>query len=150
MPRFTLFRRGRAERSVEVAGDDILIGRIPGTDIELESPTVSRRHARVRRDGDGFVLEDLGSTNGSVVRGARVRWQRLAAGDLVHVGDYAIAFDPPEAVFAEGLAATPSPALPPQQKFGMTVLSARNLREGSWTPPPPSVRYPVDTGRARE
>ena len=44
---------------------------------------VSRRHAEVRRQGDGFVVVDLGSTNGTKVNGVGVREQRLVDGDEI-------------------------------------------------------------------
>ena len=127
MPRFTLFRRGRAERSLQIDKDVVLVGRLPGTDIELDSPTVSRHHARIRREGDSFVLEDVGSVNGVQVRGTRVLSHVLRAGDVVRIEDYTLAFEPPAEVFAEGLLgtrATPAPG----QKFGMTFVSAAALQ----------------------
>lgn len=126
MPRFTLFRRGRAERSLEIDKDLVLVGRLPGTDIELDSPTVSRHHARIRREGDSFVLEDVGSVNGVQVRGRRVLSHVLVAGDVVSIEDYALAFEPPAEVFAEGLRGIRERASP-GNKFGMTFVSAAAL-----------------------
>jgi DNA-binding winged helix-turn-helix (wHTH) protein len=56
-------------------------------DIHIESPTVSRRHARIRISGTEAVLEDLGSKNGTFVNGGRVSTVvRLKDGDEVQVG----------------------------------------------------------------
>ena len=54
------------------------IGRLPECDITLDDPNVSRRHAEIRPRGDGFVLVDLGSTNGTRVNGVRGRRARAA------------------------------------------------------------------------
>jgi two-component system cell cycle response regulator len=67
------------------AGEAVL-GREPTCDLVLEADDVSRRHARVRAADGGHVLEDLGSTNGSFVAGARVDARALEAGDLVRLG----------------------------------------------------------------
>ena len=56
-------------------------------DIQIDSPTVSRRHARIRISGTEAVLEDLGSKNGTLVNGERVLTVvRLKDGDEVQVG----------------------------------------------------------------
>ena len=52
--------------------DEIILGRGPENDICLPENRVSRQHARVRRRGGDFVLEDLGSTNGVILRGERL------------------------------------------------------------------------------
>ena len=49
-----------------------LIGRAPDAEIRIESPKVSRRHARITVDGDTAVVEDLGSKNGTFVDDPRV------------------------------------------------------------------------------
>ena len=66
-------------------GDNIL-GR-DEADIQIDSPTVSRRHARIRISGTEAVVEDLGSKNGTFVNGEEVSTVvRLKDGDEVQVG----------------------------------------------------------------
>jgi hypothetical protein len=63
------------------------IGRDDGCDMVLGHPTVSRWHAGLRREGTGWLLDDLGSTNGTRLNGWRVRaWVPVRAGDLVSFG----------------------------------------------------------------
>jgi len=60
-----------------------VIGRAPDCDLVLAHHSVSRRHAELRRSGSGWVLADLGSTNGTHVNG----WQ-ASAGLTVRPGDW--------------------------------------------------------------
>ena len=65
-----------------------LMGRDVTNDISLGDPEVSRQHARLTRTPGGYVLEDLGSTNGSFVNGERLVAPRvLAPGDLLGLGE---------------------------------------------------------------
>ncbi|OFW26888.1 MAG: hypothetical protein A3H97_21810 [Acidobacteria bacterium RIFCSPLOWO2_02_FULL_65_29] len=59
----------------------------------IENPAVSGRHARVFREGDDFVVEDLQSTNGTFVNEKRVTRQTLQDGDVVLVGKHKLVFD---------------------------------------------------------
>lgn len=68
------------------------IGRDPRNEIFLDDVTVSRRHAEVRRSGASFVLVDLGSVNGTYVRGERREEARLAHRDQVQVGRFRLVF----------------------------------------------------------
>jgi hypothetical protein len=80
-------------RRIPVADRPIVIGRLSSCDIPLGDPQVSRRHAEVRRDAEGFAVFDLGSTNGTVVNGAPVRERRLADGDELRIGSATIRFE---------------------------------------------------------
>jgi hypothetical protein len=64
----------------------VTIGRMPDCDIVVADPKTSRRHAEVRPVGNGFVVVDLDSTNGTRVNGTVVRQQPLADGDRIGVG----------------------------------------------------------------
>lgn len=73
--------------------DELLIGRNPNCDIVLSGPAVSRQHARlIFRDG-GWILQDLDSTNGTLVNGALVRQCTLEPGDRVVIGDKQLVVD---------------------------------------------------------
>ncbi|NJL26542.1 MAG: ATP-binding cassette domain-containing protein [Thermoanaerobaculia bacterium] len=67
----------------------LVIGRSPECDVVLDSPIVSARHAKLQRTGDGWQIEDLGSTNGTYVNGRRVSGSTLVAeGDLIGLGSF--------------------------------------------------------------
>jgi hypothetical protein len=64
------------------------IGRHPDSDIFLDDITVSRRHAEIRRGGDGFSLHDVGSLNGTYVNRERVEGADLRSGDEIQIGKF--------------------------------------------------------------
>lgn len=81
LDRLTLPRSGTAMRRVYVLGREL------DCDVVLSDPSVSRHHAVLRRDGHRWLLEDLGSTNGTRVNGSIVVGPtRLLAGDCVALG----------------------------------------------------------------
>jgi len=69
------------------------IGRNPKNDLVLNDPEVSGQHAQIRRDASGFLLEDLQSSNGTFLNGARLSTPaRLASGALIKVGKTQLEF----------------------------------------------------------
>ncbi len=68
------------------------IGRVRGNQIVVPSGALSKRHARVMWAAGGFVIVDLGSTNGTIVNGHAVRSHALADGDLIEIGDAVFRF----------------------------------------------------------
>lgn len=80
-------------KRVGIGEDAVSIGRMPECDVVLADHNVSRRHAEVRRKDGGFVVVDLGSTNGTKVNGAGVRERRLSDGDEITVGASTLRFE---------------------------------------------------------
>jgi len=99
-----------AGRRVEL-GVEVVIGR-QDADLVLEDPEVSRRHAVLRRSGQSVVIEDLDSTNGTFVKGERIRKPiTVGPGDQVKVGRTTLEIEPDWRA-AETIV---SPALEPDQ-----------------------------------
>jgi hypothetical protein len=73
--------------------DELVIGRNPVCDIVLPGPAVSRRHARLTFADGNWILQDLDSTNGTVVNGALVGRCKLEPGDRVIIGDEQLIVD---------------------------------------------------------
>jgi hypothetical protein len=74
-----------------VTSRPVTLGRSRGSDIVLRHDTVSRAHAEIRREGDGWRIRDLGSTNGTWLAGHRVSEpEAVAPGDVLRLGDCAI------------------------------------------------------------
>jgi len=72
----------------------ITIGRSARNDLCIPDPFASRVHAEVRREGDEYVLQDLGSANGTLYNGATVQGViPLTAGGRIQIGETEIIFD---------------------------------------------------------
>jgi DNA-binding winged helix-turn-helix (wHTH) protein len=81
------------ERRVQVDDGEHLIGRDRTSILTIDSHTVSRRHALIRVGGEQAVLTDLGSRNGTYVRGTRIECPTaLADGDEIRMGAVILAF----------------------------------------------------------
>ena len=65
----------------------------PESTIVLADPNVSRNHAEIRPHGNGWVVVDLGSTNGSRVNGTRVSTHDLHEGDEIAFGNTVLRFE---------------------------------------------------------
>ncbi|MHB8798022.1 MAG: FHA domain-containing protein [Thermoanaerobaculia bacterium] len=77
---------GETGRSEPLGGDGPLgLGRESDNHFVLTDPGVSRHHARLVRSGDGWAIEDLGSSNGTRVNGRRVSRALLRDGDRVRL-----------------------------------------------------------------
>jgi len=73
---------------IDLTKEVSMMGRDVTNDVVLGDAEVSRQHARLTRTPAGFVLEDLGSTNGTFVNGDRLAAPRvLNAGDLLGLGE---------------------------------------------------------------
>jgi pSer/pThr/pTyr-binding forkhead associated (FHA) protein len=82
---------GGAPRMVRLAAEPVVLGRDEGCTVQLESPFVSRRHARIEAGPDGAVLADLGSHNGCLVNGRRIAGKLLLRhGDVIGIGDVTV------------------------------------------------------------
>ena len=78
---------------ISLGEDVITIGRRPESTIVLADPNVSRNHAEIRPHGTGYLLVDLGSTNGCRVNGVRVSDHPLSDGDEIAFGNTNIRFE---------------------------------------------------------
>jgi len=76
----------------------IIVGRAAECDVVLADQRVSRRHAEVRRQEEGFILRDLGSTNGTWLNGRRLNAPALLHdGDVIEIGSARFTFRDPDA-----------------------------------------------------
>lgn len=92
-PQIVVVRGPLAGRIFALGATALSFGRTPENLIVLASPLASRRHAEVRPDGDGYLLVDLGSSNGTLLNGQRVQSQRLRPGDTFAIGDEEFRFE---------------------------------------------------------
>ncbi len=126
---------------IDLTKEVSMMGRDVTNDVVLGDAEISRQHARLTRTPAGFVLEDLGSTNGTFVNGDRLAAPRvLNAGDLLGLGEnVTLTFDatsPESAATVMGPAVgKPAPAAAPARGATPRPAAATPAQPGAETPP---------------
>jgi predicted component of type VI protein secretion system len=82
--------KGRTVKTFTFAHDEVSIGRDPDADIFLDNVGVSREHARFERTASGYVIEDLGSANGTFLNDKPVQRNLIQNDDIIQIGKYAL------------------------------------------------------------
>jgi phage tail-like protein len=89
----------QTERTVSLSSAVMMIGRNPDSAISLPHPLVSRNHAELRLDPQGWILTDLGSVNGTFIAGTRLLANQpllLAPGTEIHIGPFVLIYQAAE------------------------------------------------------
>jgi hypothetical protein len=120
-------------KAFELTSDSVSIGREAANDIVIQDTEISRNHARIIRRGGGFMLEDLGSTNGTFINGQHVSSPRaVVPGDEIGLGENVVVVLEGEGTAATVAASTargqpparqPAPP-PPQQRVNTPPAAA--------------------------
>ena len=100
LPRLIVTDSSGGVREVEIAKPEFTMGRQSDNDLVLFDSRISRRHARILKTPQGYVLEDAGSRHGTYVNGAQVTTCLLKSGDQIDLGvaeTYALTFQMQEA-----------------------------------------------------
>lgn len=80
-------------RQIALSEGENILGRAPDAAVWIDAPGVSRHHARIRLEGSEAAVEDLGSKNGTYVRGRRITSSSaLSDGDQIRLGSVVITF----------------------------------------------------------
>ncbi|MFO0547327.1 MAG: sigma 54-interacting transcriptional regulator [Polyangiaceae bacterium] len=108
-------------RVYSFAQDEIRIGSNPDADVPLNDPSISREHLAVRLLPDGFLITDLGSTNGTFVGDLVVRDAIVSVETLVRLGKTALRLVP--------LAETVEHEVSPRAAFGRMLGASASMRE---------------------
>ena len=151
-------------KSFMLSKSEIVIGRDVNVDVVINTAEVSRRHARLYLDGNVYVLEDLGSTNGTFVNGQRLTTPvSLRSGDLIMLGEAATLvyeasqFDPNATMISpssgQAVAPPPRPAsaapqqmTPPPQAYAGQVPAGPAAQQPQAGMPPYSPPVPQKRG----
>lgn len=92
MPTLTLKFGDRELQQCPVGTHPVTIGRLPDNVIVIDNPAVSGRHARVFREGNQYIVEDLKSTNGTFVSEKPIVRRTLLDRDVVLIGKHSLVF----------------------------------------------------------
>jgi predicted component of type VI protein secretion system len=152
-----------SEIIADLNADIITVGRHPESLVVLPSGSVSGQHATIKRRGESYFVQDLGTTNGTRVNGVEVEEVKLEHGDLVAFGDvagYFYASDETPAVAWEAeapavalpepqapvLAAEAEPSLFLPEKYSATPRSPRKTGHVAAKPTRPVTKYKESSG----
>jgi len=80
------------EKTTPLDRPEVVMGRGPECQLQLTDYGISRQHAKVTRDADGYVCIDLNSRNGTRVNGARITQVVLTDGDEITLGKFPLHF----------------------------------------------------------
>ncbi|MHB8417899.1 MAG: sigma 54-interacting transcriptional regulator [Myxococcales bacterium] len=119
--RLCVERGGPVGDVYDVGEGETRIGKAPDNQIVIDHPTVSRNHFAIVREGDRYLLRDLGSTNGTFLDGSHVREAFLKAGALIEAGDVQLRFVPEQIPVEIAPSASP--------RFGGLVGESLRMRE---------------------
>ena len=92
-PSLVFVTGAHAGQSIALLPTTLTIGREHDNNIEIKDPEVARYHARILRDRDQYVVEDLNSSTGTWVNGERKQRAVLTHGDVIKVGQTELALD---------------------------------------------------------
>ena len=94
MPKLTLMLDRKSVQVYDLDQPVIRIGRMPGMDIRIDDVSVSRQQAEIQQEGAGWVVRDIGSSNGTFVNGERLTGDRpLKPGDEIAIGKFSLFFE---------------------------------------------------------
>jgi transcriptional regulator with GAF, ATPase, and Fis domain len=120
----------------ELTSEALTIGRDLSNDVCVSATSVSRQHCIIRRDENGFVLEDLKSRNGTAVNGKPAALHQLSHGDKVAIGDSIFVFsDDGQEV------EMPSPGVVEESDFKGADTSELKLEDSVYLHPTKLVDY---------
>ena len=100
MARLVIKSVGFEDRVIELNLGINRFGRSPKNDVQIDHPTVSATHCEIVLGGDGVVVRDCASTNGTFVDSQRIKEARLAAGQSLHLGDVQFLIETAEVTIA--------------------------------------------------
>jgi len=144
-------------KEVSLPQETFTIGRLPGNKLQIDNLAVSGNHAKIYWEQDHYVVEDLGSLNGTYVNNQRVGKAALKSGDVMTIGKHMVQFKDDAAAQATDKAGPEAPKLDPtvvldtKQAQDMIAASAAptaassvlGLSKPAPSPTPPKERFGI-------
>lgn len=124
---------GLVLKEIAIGKDRMTIGRKPHNDIQIDNLAISGEHAVLVTIGNDSFLEDMNSTNGTLVNGQQIKKHFLQNGDVVELGKYRLKYILDKPVYSEPVGGNPA-------DFEKTMLIRPNTAKASVAtdvPPPP-------------
>jgi pSer/pThr/pTyr-binding forkhead associated (FHA) protein len=150
MAKLILSVDGQVLKEYQLSKERTLIGRKPHNDIQIDNLAVSGEHAAIITILNDSFIEDLGSTNGTMVNGKPVKKHFLQNNDVVEIGKHKLKYfnDAPTAATAADFEKTmiirnPAKAAPPPAPDKSMGDTQTNLKALSPTPPPAPAPAPA-------
>jgi len=89
-----IFFNETLQGEIKFESNSITIGRAQASDIPISNPGVSIRHATIKKEDRGYVIEDSGSKNGTSVNGKKISRQILNYGDTITIFKHTLKLTP--------------------------------------------------------
>ena len=124
MAKFSVSYNSKIIKTYELEDAVITIGRLPENKICISNMGISRRHAKLERDGNNnFSLTDFSSLNGTFVNNKKVLKAVISRGDTITIGKYTIVFEPEDKSALNGKSVSP-PAVIKEQPTDFEAFPA--------------------------
>ncbi len=110
--------------------NEFIVGREQTADITVSDPEISRRHARIFFQNGGYIIEDLGSTNGTFVNGQKISGPYLLRpGEVVNFGEHV-------SVLFESVQVDPNATVVSSAAAPKAPIASAPAKAPLYTPPP--------------
>ncbi len=93
MPRLVAQSPEFADKTFELSGGEVTVGRLADNGIQIEHASVSGHHAIFRLTGQDYSVKDLESTNGTRINGEKIAEQKLRRNDILRLGNIELLYD---------------------------------------------------------
>ena len=152
MPRLVVTIDGVTLREVPIARERTTIGRRPHNDVVIDNLAVSGEHAVIERGPEGVYLEDLGSTNGTLLNGRPVQRAALQHRDTIDIGKYRLRYvdEVPTADFEKTMVVRPGAAQAAAQQALQQAIGSAATPPAAESAPPARIKVITGAGAGRE
>ncbi len=133
MTKLVIFLDDKVLKEVVLTKDRVTLGRRPHNDVVIDNLAVSGEHAVLLKEGEGYVVQDLGSTNGTYVNGKPVKRAAFGEGDSLDIGKYTLRLLPDARISAFSGSRFSSSRLV-QSGFGATGFRTSRSGPSSFSP----------------